>query len=418
MAATERQNIGPMIQKLKEQGPAFSMFYAIYLAEALSSGLNRDLDKIEQTGLSFRPNERYTHHSTNLDSIDISFFYSVTDAAFSALARVLPDQVIQLLRVLKDKNPVTEKEFNLRLTELFSKKELKNYRRTVLQHCSQPYFRFVINMLGLYGVDSPLPRCYHEEVSFQQRTHGTGKVPLQNFLDIFNNRFYWLYYQAWKKYRLYLQLSNETNNRMMRRLTSFTGITFNSRAASLCSVAFVRFKILKLAGLFATRVRNKHGLLSLLHEFFGHIQFNIVEFLPVRVQLDTTSSLGGGVDSPDMVLGDRGNCILGKSILDRTSRICVEAGPLELEDYLEFLPGGSNLALFNDLMAVYLNDGVEYDLKLTLPSSEVTKILWMDDRAKLGFSVWLGRPDSDYAELYLDYKKLSDGSNHVLSHDS
>ena len=29
-------------------------------------------------------------------------------------------------------------------------------------------FTFVLNFLGLYGIDSPLPRCYHEQVFIQR----------------------------------------------------------------------------------------------------------------------------------------------------------------------------------------------------------------------------------------------------------
>ena len=44
----------------------------------------------------------------------------------------------------------------------------------------------VLNFLGLYGIDSPLPYYFYEELA-----HGTREtIPHRDFLDVFNHRFY------------------------------------------------------------------------------------------------------------------------------------------------------------------------------------------------------------------------------------
>ena len=96
--------------------------------------------------------------------------------------------------------------------------------RLVSATAAVPDFQFILAIPGLYGPDSPLPRAYHQEVAYQQNERPSGYVPLQNFLDIFNNRLYWLYYQSWKKYRLHLQLSEQSQNSALRTLYSFSGL--------------------------------------------------------------------------------------------------------------------------------------------------------------------------------------------------
>ena len=131
MGAESGQNSAGVIKELEKNAPRYNVFQAIFIAEKISKKMHpkRDDEKFDQTGLKFRPYEMYVFPPT-----DIREFYSIND------------------------------EMN-----------------------------FVLNFMGLYGVNSPLPRCYHDQVAMQQTVHGAGEVPLQNFLDIFNNRFYWLY---------------------------------------------------------------------------------------------------------------------------------------------------------------------------------------------------------------------------------
>ncbi|MFX0209887.1 MAG: type VI secretion system baseplate subunit TssG, partial [Candidatus Hodarchaeota archaeon] len=161
MASEIGKSFARLIKDLETNAPGYNVFYAIYLAEILSKEIHpdRDISKLDQKGLEFRPYEYYVFPSKDICSFD----------------------------------------------------------------CKDGIMTFVLSFLGLYGVDSPLPRCYHEEVAVQQSIQGPGNVPIQNFLDIFNTRFYWLYYQAWKKYRYYLQLGHDPNNRTVQRVFSFAG---------------------------------------------------------------------------------------------------------------------------------------------------------------------------------------------------
>ena len=137
MGRESGQDISALMADLSANAASFSVFYAIHICETLLKNRypEANWDMFEQLGLEFRPHEHYVYKARNIQDF--------------------------------------------------------RYEDDVM--------KFVISFLGLYGGDAPLPRCYHEQVVVQQRIHGAGEVPMQNFLDIFNNRFYWLYYQAWEK---------------------------------------------------------------------------------------------------------------------------------------------------------------------------------------------------------------------------
>lgn len=341
MAPEIGENFTRLIEELKIDAPSYNVFYAIYLAEKISRRLyprDQESESSDQRGIRFRPYEYYVFPSRDIRSFDHQ-----------------DDLMI-----------------------------------------------FVLNFLGLYGIDSPLPRVFHEQVALQQSIHGPGKVPLQNFLDIFNNRFYWLYYQGWKKYRYYLQLSDDPHNKIVQRIFTFIGqpdlIRLRERSIS-------RYKLLQLSGILTQRVRNKMGLQILLHEFFPGKKISIKEFIPKTVTLDMTPQLGRPSDGNPFQLD--GHTRLGRTQVDCMGRILIEIGPLDFDEYLTFVPGNRKAVLLKLLLGLYLNDGLEYDIKFFIKSETVGKVSWQDKRLQLGISLWLGRPPQECVEVYYSYERLT-----------
>ncbi len=50
--------------------------------------------------------------------------------------------------------------------------------------------------MGLYGVDSPLPTGYIDDITQRREGHEA----LEAFLDIFNHRMMTQFYRIWRKY--------------------------------------------------------------------------------------------------------------------------------------------------------------------------------------------------------------------------
>jgi len=160
-----------------------------------------------------------------------------------------------------------------------------------------------------------------------------------------------------------------------------------------------------LSGILCNRIRSKSGLLIVLRKFFPRFEISIKEFIPTMVKIDALPGIGHTSAIRNSQLGV--NSLLGHTVLDYMSRICVEIGPIEVEDYLEFTPPGIHTRLFKSLMDLYLNDGLEYDIKLIILTAGMAKIPWHDPRIKLGQTMWLGRPGSDTVTAYFKYEQLT-----------
>jgi len=345
MEAQIGKDLTCLIEDLERRSPEYSVFYAILLAEMISKKLHphRDDTTFDQEGLRFRPYEDYVFPPKDIRSF-----------AF-------------------EDNTMT----------------------------------FVLNFMGLYGINSPFPRCYAEQVAIQQSVYGPGNVPLQNFLDIFNTRFYWLYYQAWKKYRYYLQFGFGLENKVIQRIFSFIGR--GERKASGRAKRIRDIMLFRLSGILGHRLRNKQSLRILLREFYPGFNFHIREFIPHRVKLAERPQVGSGAGDRAFRLSEFS--AVGQSVTDLMGRICIEIGPMEFEDYLDFTPGTENAGLLRELMTLYLNDGLEYDVRFILRSDSIGHVPWSDRRLTLGVSLWMGRPKNDTVDVYYTYERFC-GSAH------
>lgn len=340
MAAEVGKNLAGLIEDLEARGPEFSVFQAIRIAETASGTAHPDRDdsKCEQKGLNFRPYEQY----------------------------------------------------------VFPTRDIRSFSR------SSDLMTFVLTYMGLYGIDSPLPRCYHEQIALQQGVHGPGNVALQNFLDIFDTRLYWLYYLAWKKYRYHLQISESPGNLQFRRVFAFVGPleAFFGRHPGIS-----RFKLLQLSGLLSQRNRSAAGLRLLLREFFPKFGFKIREFVPHRVELSDLPKLGR--KHRDRAYRLSRQCVVGRSMTDVSGRIRLDIGPLDFQDFLEFTPRGASADLLRDLLRLYLPDGLEVDLAFTIRSGTIERVRWDDLRLGLGISVWLGRPKAECVSVFYSHERYA-----------
>jgi len=334
MAADNRRNANSLIEDLVKNGPSYNVWQAVWLAENITKKENPERKDyiFDQAGLKFRPSERYEYPPTDIRSI--------------------------------------------------------NYYNGEVS--------FVLTFMGLYGVNSPLPRCYHEQVAMQQRILGEGEVPLQNFLDIFNNRFYWLYYHSWKKYRFYLHLNNKTGDRISERINSFIGRSLLRNKESYLN----NFALLKFSGILSSRVRSKAGLKIMLNYFFPKYKMDIKEFVPQWIELTEIP----GVGDENFSLGK--NSFIGKYSRDCMSRICVQLKSISFEEYLDFLPGTENSNKLIELLNLYLTDGIEFDFEFTIKAATIASVSWEDERLKLGSTLWLGKPEKDEVKVYLSFEEI------------
>ena len=127
---------------------------------------------------------------------------------------------------------------------------------------------------GLPESSSPLPVYFSDYIV----RHEAEAAALLDFLTIFNNRMYALFYRAWKKYRLILSSAGDP---LVRCIAALAGIPLNMDlpASALRSLAY--------AGLNAGAPRSHASLEAMVSDYFGNIPVRVTEFMPRWAPLPT-----------------------------------------------------------------------------------------------------------------------------------
>ncbi len=208
---------------------------------------------------------------------------------------------------------------------------------------------------GLLGPNGPLP-MHLTDFARERILHG-GDPTLSRFLDVLNHRFLALLYRAWAQAQPTVSLDRPAEDRFAW-----------------------------LAGFFRVPVR--------VEQFVGH-WMRLPEQDRTRIGIDTEGArLGVGA-------------VAGARVWDRQHKIRIELGPLDLERYESFLPGGSAIGRLVALVRQYLCLELEWDARLKLRREQVPRTR-LGSYGRLGWTTWLGsyRRAQDAGDLTLEAERL------------
>ena len=195
--------------------------------------------------------------------------------------------------------------------------------------------RLGVLLMGLFGPHGPLP--LHLTVYARDRRRRESDPTLVDFCDVFHHRTLSMFYRAWADARPYVHLDRPAEDR------------FGFYVAALCGLGL---PALRNRDQLPDRTKLRHsGLLGCRTFHPARIEALIRNFLasPVRI----TEFVGGWLDLPRHLrcrLGQRESCELGvNAVVGARSFQCqhrfrLRLGPLDLLDYLDFLPRGRRLA--------------------------------------------------------------------------
>ena len=255
-------------------------------------------------------------------------------------------------------------------------------------------------VFGLMGPFGPLPTHLTEFVRERQRHH--ADPTLQRWMDLLAQRFALLFYRAWADAQADAGDPLRSDEPAMRRIGSLAGIGLPQLRNSPSLPDSSR---LSFAGRLSSRRRSLEGLQAWCRAEFGLP----VELRPwsghwMRLERTERSRLGCRRNA-DSQLG-RG-AVLGKSIWDVQHRFLIHIGPLQLQQYRSFLPGGPALARLNAMVLSWVGLEFGWGLELSLKRDEFVP-LRLGGRdvpyQRLGLDSWLGQPPGshDLADLRLD----------------
>ena len=232
--------------------------------------------------------------------------------------------------------------------------------------------------LGLYGVSSPLPTHYTEELLDEA---ADGSTAGRDFLDILNRRLYHLLFEAWSKYQLFIRVAEEKNHRDLERLFCLIGPGEKELRDSVPDA----WSLLRYLGLFNQVPRTAAGLQTLLRDALGFGTLQVEQCVQRLVPVPEDQRMRLGV--ANVCLGV--NAVLGNEIADRMGKCRIHIGPLSREQFDSLLPGAPLHDKLARLTRLYVADALEFDLKITMAAGEARPILLGNpDGPRLGLNSW------------------------------
>jgi len=253
--------------------------------------------------------------------------------------------------------------------------------------------RLQVRLFGLFGPNGPLPMHITEYARERLRHH--GDPTLCRFLDIFHHRFLALFYRAWAQAQPHVNFDRPKDDRFAVYLGAFVGIspgTFRARD-TLPDLA----KLFHVGALIR-QVRNTEGLVHILQHFF-RVPVQIEEFVGHWMSLGPGERTYLGREGATLGQG----AVIGGLVWDRQHKFRIRLGPLTLDQYENFLPGGATIRKLVDWVRLYLCFELDWDVRLLLKHDEVPPMV-LGREGRLGWTTWLGRRTSheDAGDLCLD----------------
>lgn len=240
-------------------------------------------------------------------------------------------------------------------------------------------FQVTATFMGLYGSSSPLPTFYTEDLMDEA---ASDESITREFLDVFNNRLFLLLFKAWSKYRQFLQVVEERDEKHIERLFCLLGLGEKAVRENVPNAD----ELLRYIGLFSQFPRSASGLRSLVQDALGDIPVHVqaCRFNMATIPEDQRSSLG--LRGSEMGV----NCYVGKQIPDRMGKFRLELGPLAGETFQDLLPGGTRYNRLTALTSLYVTDPLKYDVAITLREREArSTCLGGSAWSRLGLDTWL-----------------------------
>jgi len=261
-----------------------------------------------------------------------------------------------------------------------------------------------VNFMGMFGPLGMLPVHYTQFIRDRVRA---GDKTLRDFLDIFNHRMVSLFYRAWEKYRFGVPYERGERDRLTQYLLDFIGLGTPGLEGRL---AVTDQSLLFYTGLLAQKPRSAEALQNMLVDYFN-VPVEVRQFRGVwrQLDLDTQCSL----DDSQRISSLLGvGVVAGDEVWDQQSVVRVRIGPLDVSQYLDFLPTGTAYEPLRALTRFFSQDNLDFEVQLVLRREDapLCELGAAGDTApKLGWLSW-GRTkmlDRDPDETVLELWKVA-----------
>ena len=247
------------------------------------------------------------------------------------------------------------------------------------QASGKPRFCITTSFLGLSSTDSPLPNFYIEDLLWKE----TDQDAVKEFLSIFHHRILSLFYRAWEKYRFGIRFRSQGDDEFSRRIFACIGLGAEP-LINLAGPSPVR--LLRYAGLITQKPHSASALAGILKDYFAQPAIEIEQCAERRVRISPDQRNRLGVKN--CTLGTQ--LSIGSEVRDLSGKFRIGIGPLNLPEFISFLPNGENYSAVIHLVRFYVNDRLDFDFRMELKAEEVPRLaLSSHSPQRLGWTTWL-----------------------------
>ncbi|MDR3104223.1 MAG: type VI secretion system baseplate subunit TssG [Yokenella regensburgei] len=209
---------------------------------------------------------------------------------------------------------------------------------------------------GLYGVDSPLPTAWLDDIAQQREGHDAWTA----FLDIFSHRILTQFYRIWRKYTYPATFAPGGTDSTSQSLLGLIGLGIPGTDKHL-GAPVSRF--LALLGVMRLPARTEEGIQALVTLLAPHTQATVTPHDSRTVYIDRPLGFYG---EEDFLLD--GYTVLGDEITEVSSQLLIALYTGDNAEAQGWLPGEPCYNDFLVLLRVYLGWRYKARITLTVPT--------------------------------------------------
>lgn len=239
-------------------------------------------------------------------------------------------------------------------------------------------YQITTTFFGLYGVSSPLPGFYTEELLDDEWDELENR---KNFLDVIHNHLYPLLYQAWLKYKFPANTVEFESKKYWEIIFSLIGLPEAFRQGQAQYGYLLRY-----SGILSQRSKSMQGLQAILSDYFQDLEVTIQPCVERVVPIVHKQRCLLGIQNNH--LGES-SCI-GQQVADRTGKFNVLLGPVNKQQFEKILTEKKALKFIQSILTVYLTQPLKFNVILILNSGVLQSTqLGQSNWSELGQSTWL-----------------------------
>ncbi|WP_255557094.1 type VI secretion system baseplate subunit TssG [Sodalis sp. dw_96] len=232
--------------------------------------------------------------------------------------------------------------------------------------------------LGLYGVNSPLPTPYLDDISQQREGHQA----LEAFLDIFNHRIFTQFYRIWRKYSYPATFTAGGTDAISQCLLGLVGLGIQGTAGH---IATPMSRFLALLDVMRLPTRTAEGVVALVALLAPDTVATVTPHCPQKIVMTPPAGLA---KNRPVNLSQR--AMLGGVGADVNSQLLLTLTTEDPKEAQGWLPGGPLHTDLLVLIRVYLGWRCSVRLQLTLPIICLPAPVLGEKQVQLGLTGVLG----------------------------